>query len=239
MTEGNIRSDFHHVYINGSTFGSFGVGYTATCCANQDCRQVTLHLRIQPDTIIGAQYYAEKKPPFYSSRLLPESGARPQPDFIPEPLREDYKEACLIRDKSPKAAATLARRCLQGMIRDFCGISRKTLDQEIKALGKSIEEGNALAGVSVESVKAIDHVRSVSNIGAHMEADINVIVPVDPGEAQALIELIELLFDEWYVARERRKDQLARIEAIAQEKKKLIADAAAKANAKAEDGPTE
>jgi hypothetical protein len=41
-------------------------------------------------------------------------------------------------------------------------------------------------------------------LDAHMEADINVIVDVDPNEAQKLIELAELLFDEWYIGREKR-----------------------------------
>ena len=55
---------------------------------------------------------------------MPESDAKPQPEFIPEAIRQDYREACRIRDLSPKASATLARRCLQGMIRDFCAITR-------------------------------------------------------------------------------------------------------------------
>lgn len=37
-------------------------------------------------------------------------------------------------------------------------------------------------------------VREIGNIGAHMEADINVIIDVDPDEAQILIDLVELLF---------------------------------------------
>ena len=36
-------------------------------------------------------------------------------------------------------------------------------------------------------------VRKVGNIGAHMEKDINVIVDVDPDEAQHLIGLITFL----------------------------------------------
>ena len=56
-----------------------------------------------------------------------------------------------------------------------------------------------------ESVEAIDHVRTIGNIGAHMEKDIDLIIEVDPGEAQALIELIELLFEEWYVAKYERE----------------------------------
>jgi hypothetical protein len=58
-----------------------------------------------------------------------------------------------------------------------------------------------------------------------MEKDINLIIEVDPGEAQALIELIEMLFAEWYVARHDRQQKLARVAAIANEKKAQIANA--------------
>jgi hypothetical protein len=155
--------------------------------------------------------------------LIPESNAKPQPDYLPEQLVGDYVEACRIRDLSPKASATLARRCLQGMIRDFCKISRKTLDQEIKNLRTSLDEGTAPRGVTPESVDGIDHVRSVGNIGAHMEADVNMIVDIEPGEAQMLIELIETLFDEWYVAQHRREQRFAGVKALAEAKKAEVA----------------
>jgi hypothetical protein len=74
-------------------------------------------------------------------------------------------------------------------------------------------------GVTAESVEAIDHVRGLGNIGAHMEKDINIIIEIDPGEAQSLIELIELLFEEWYVAREERHRRLSRLKHISAEKK--------------------
>lgn len=53
--------------------------------------------------------------------LIPPSGAKAFPDFVPAAIRADYEEACLIVDLSPKASATLSRRALQGMIRDFWG----------------------------------------------------------------------------------------------------------------------
>jgi hypothetical protein len=66
-------------------------------------------------------------------------------------------------------------------------------------------------------------VRGIGNISAHMEKDVNVVIPVEPHEAKALIELIELLFEEWYVARDHRRQKLKRIQAIATEKKALKA----------------
>ena len=133
-------------------------------------------------------------------------------------MREDYLEACLIREKSPKASATLARRCLQGMIRDFCGITKPTLFKEVEELERRVNEDKAPKGVEPEHMAAIDALRKLGNIGAHMEKDISLIIEVDPGEAQALIELIEMLFEEWYVARKKRQDRLAAIVKIADDK---------------------
>ncbi|MEI8253036.1 MAG: hypothetical protein WCG25_04765 [bacterium] len=48
-----------------------------------------------------------------SWQLLPVSEAKVLPDYIPDPIKQDYYEACRIRDLSPKASATLSRRCLQ------------------------------------------------------------------------------------------------------------------------------
>jgi hypothetical protein len=92
-----------------------------------------------------------------------------------------------------------------------------------------VEAGNAPQGVTIESVEAIDSVRGIGNIGAHMERDINMIVPVDSGEAKILIELIEELFSDWYVARHKRKERFDRIKAMSQQKQEFIAAAKAPA----------
>ena len=104
------------------------------------------------------------------------------------------------------------------MIRHFCGISKARLIDEITALREAVETGKAPRGVTIESVDAIDHVRKIGNIGAHMEKDVDLIVDIDPGEAQVLTELIEMLFDEWYVEQQTRTDRLKKIAAIGAEK---------------------
>jgi len=142
-------------------------------------------------------------------QLLPESEARVLPDYVPVPIRQDYYEACRIRDLSPKASATLARRCLQGMIRDFWGTKKARLKDEIDALEEKVDS---------DVWASIDAVRSVGNIGAHMEKDIDVIVAVEPGEAQLLIGLIEQLVDDWYVARESRRKRTEGLKKLAADK---------------------
>ena len=124
--------------------------------------------------------------------LIPENVYTEYPEYIPEQIRNDYKEACMIIDKSPKAAATLLRRCLQGMIHDFWGIIEKDLNAEITSLqGK----------VSASQWQAIDRLRKLGNIGAHMEKDVNLIIDIKPNEALQLKAVIELLLEKWYISR--------------------------------------
>jgi hypothetical protein len=142
-------------------------------------------------------------------KLIPPSAAKVFPDYVPQAIRDDYLEACLIRDLSPKASATLSRRCLQGIIRGYWGVSKVRLVDEIEAIK---DKTDALTW------EAIDAVRKIGNIGAHMEKDINVIVDVDPKEAQLLIGLIEGLIKDWYVAKHDREEHLKSIVALSDAK---------------------
>lgn len=127
--------------------------------------------------------------------IRPRSNAKQYPDYIPAQIRSDYEEACAVLFLSPKSSATLARRCLQGMIRDYWGIVKSRLYDEITALKDMVQP---------DLWQAIDNLRQLGNIGAHMEKDTDVIVDIDPGEAEKLIKLIELLMKEWYINREER-----------------------------------
>ena len=143
----------------------------------------------------------------HSWKLKPQSSAKPLPDYIFTAIKEDYEEACL--NLSPKASATLARRCLQGMIRDFWKVKPQNLFQEIESIKDKVEP---------DTWEAIDVVRKVGNIGAHMEKDINQIVEVDENEAGLLIGLIEMLIEEWYIIRYERQQRLAQIKQLGQDK---------------------
>ena len=176
-------------------------------CPNKDCRKHTISLRISQ---LDKDTYVKVKE-LYHWQLVPESSAKPFPDYIPLALRNDYEEACLIKNKSPKASATLSRRCLQGMVRDFWGIKKKNLFDEIAALEDKVD---------ATTWEAIDSVRKVGNIGAHMEKNVNLIIDVDSKEAGLMIWLIETLFEEWYIARHDKEQKMKALVALAQDKKK-------------------
>ena len=131
-------------------------------------------------------------------------------EFVPENIRNDIYEAQKISKLSPKASATLIRRALQGMIRDFWKVKPGNLNMEIKEIKEKVDP------LTWES---IDAVRSIGNIGAHMEKDVNEIIDIDPGEADILIRLAYDLIQDWYVLRNDRERRKTDIIKIAQDKK--------------------
>jgi hypothetical protein len=179
---------------------------TIIICPNPQCRQQIISL----DIYVTNEFGNSQVKTVYSWKLKPESRAKPFPNYIPEQLRKDYEEACLIQDKSPKASATLSRRCLQGMIRDFWNIRKGRLIDEIDELKNFLDD---------LTWNAINSVRQMGNIGAHMEKDVNLIIDVDPEEAGLLIYLIETLFKEWYIARYEKKEKMKALVKIASDKK--------------------
>jgi hypothetical protein len=219
VTNANYYESRRPISNPSSSLGDLATVVMSIVCLNTECEKVMLKILLfKRDDYAGTDAFKLVEQ-IGEWRLIPESSAKPQPEFIPADIRQDYYEACRIAELSPKASATLARRCLQGMIRDFCGIQKNRLIDEIKALRDLVKEGTAPRGVSPESVDAIDHVREIGNIGAHMEKDVSVIIDIDPGEATNLIELIEMLFEEWYVARNEREKRLSRVASINADKK--------------------
>jgi len=141
--------------------------------------------------------------------IFPISTAKQFPDYVPAPIRADYEEACAIVTLSPKASATLSRRCLQNMIRDFWGITGKNrLVDEIAALETK---------VPAAQWKILNSLRRIGNIGAHPEADVNLIIDIDPDDAAKLVKVIELLIHQWYIERHEQEELFSDILSLDQE----------------------
>ena len=168
-------------------------------CPSLGCQSLTARMSVyalQP----AAQGTLRLQPePFRSWNLLPPSSAKPMPEYVPERIAKEYAEACAVLDISPAAAATLARRCLQAIIRDFYAIKKNTLADEFEAVKEKVDP---------ELWQVIDEARRVGNIGKNMEKGVNLVLDVDPGEPQRLITIIELLIEECYVSRHLRKQRL-------------------------------
>jgi hypothetical protein len=196
-------------FEDGNKYGKLFVKTTAITCPHPDCREFRLSVSLHREDINFMPTRAVSKPQL-SWQLVPAANSKKFPDYIPAALLEDYQEACEIRELSPKASATLSRRCLQGMIRDYWKVTPGSLYDEIEQIKDLITN---------DEWSAIDGVRQLGNIGAHMKKDISEIIGVDPGEAEALTDLIELLFEDWYIARHQRAERLAKVRTIAASKK--------------------
>jgi hypothetical protein len=122
------------------------------------------------------------------------TGRSPVPPEVPEEITEAFEEACLVLSDSPKASAALSRRCLQNLLREAAGATQKDLAKQIDYVLAHGDLGSRLK-------KNLDAVREVGNFAAHPIKSENTgqIVPVEPAEAEWNLDVLERLFDYYYV----------------------------------------
>jgi hypothetical protein len=141
--------------------------------------------------------------------VWPKSAVRPlPPNEVPKDLSDDYIEAAMVLSDSPKASAALSRRCLQHLIRETIGIKKGTLSQEIDEVLKAAN----LPGHLSESIDAI---RNIGNFSAHPTKDTSSgeILPVEVGEAEWNLDVLDGLFDFYFVQPEITKKRKAALDA--------------------------
>jgi hypothetical protein len=214
ITKPNVSVE-HHKFKNDNKYGDLIIASSVVVCPNSDCKELSLRVALYEAVSDG--YGGWNTGDLKTSwQLIPSSAAKVFPDYVPKAILDDYNEACLIRDLSPKASATLSRRCLQGIIRDYWKVTKPRLVDEIESIKDKVDP---------LTWQAIDAVRHIGNIGAHMEKDINLIIDVDPQEAGLLIGLIEMLIKDWYIVRHEREEQLRSVVKLSDDKKQSKAQA--------------
>ncbi|OHB85378.1 MAG: hypothetical protein A3J73_03850 [Planctomycetes bacterium RIFCSPHIGHO2_02_FULL_38_41] len=116
------------------------------------------------------------------------------PKEVPEEFAEVYREACVVLSDSPKASAALSRRCLQRLLREKAHVKQSNLTNEIQEV---IDSGNLPSYI----VEAIDAVRKIGNYTAHLikSERTGEIVDVEPGEADWNLDVLEALFNYYFV----------------------------------------
>jgi len=119
------------------------------------------------------------------------SPCRPE---VPIQISEDYVEAGIVLPDSPKASAALSRRCLQNLLRESANVRPGNLAEEIQQVIDSKSLPSHLA-------EAIDAVRNIGNFAAHplKSQSTGQILPVEPEEAEWNLDVLESLFDFYYV----------------------------------------
>jgi len=124
--------------------------------------------------------------------VYPRASGRPCPAEVPKELAADYTEACLVLADSPKAAAALGRRCLQHLLRETATVKPGNLSDEIEQAMKTLPS---------QLAESIDAIRNIGNFAAHpmKSQKSGEIIDVQPGEAEWTLDVLEALFDYYFV----------------------------------------
>jgi hypothetical protein len=128
-------------------------------------------------------------------QVWPTGSSRPPiPAQVPTEFHADYQEAAAILELSPKAAAALARRCLQHLLHAKMGIKKRDLAKEIEA---ALE----LPTLPDHVAAFLDGIRTLGNFGAHPipSEHTGEIVDVEPHEAEWTLDALDLLFEHLFV----------------------------------------
>lgn len=192
----------------GFTAGFWGVGST-TCAA---CQRViiTLGKLRQVATPGGAISFAPDQP---MTLVHPKAISRsPIPSEVPLEFAKVYSEACSVLPDSEAASAALSRRCLQHLLREKAKVKKDDLAKEIQQALDSKQLPTHLA-------EDLDAIRNVGNFAAHPLKSTNTgeIVDVEPHEAEWLLNVIEGLFDFYFVQLARAKAKRDALNAKLQE----------------------
>ncbi len=118
----------------------------------------------------------------------------PVPPEVPDDFISDYKEACMVLADSPKASAALSRRSLQHILRDRAGVKKGNLADEIQQV---LDSGKLPSYLS----NSLDAIRNIGNFAAHPTKSerSGEVVEVEAGEAEWNLDVIEALFDFYFV----------------------------------------
>jgi Domain of unknown function (DUF4145) len=130
------------------------------------------------------------------------------PAEVPTEFTVDYSEACLVLPDSENASAALSRRCLQHLLREKSGAKKGDLTNEIQQVLDSGKLPTYLA-------EDLDAIRNIGNFAAHPVKATNsgAIVDVEPHEAEWLLNVLEGLFDFYFVQPARAQAKRAALNA--------------------------
>lgn len=127
------------------------------------------------------------------------------PAEVPSSIAEDFNEAALILTDSPKASAALSRRCLQATLREIKSIHPGSLDSEIN---QAIRLFPSYIGDAIDAIRKMGKFTTYSK----KSESVGEIVPVELGEAEWTLEVLELLFDFCYIQPKILKEKKAKLD---------------------------
>lgn len=188
-----INSDFYERYLGSDTQGHWSI--FTMICPNPKCQKMIIELASGEPQSAYMQGVVGIININYQITVNPISSSRPPiPIEVEEKFAVDYKEACLILKFSSKASAALGRRCLQNILREKGGVKHSDLSKEIQQVIDN-------KGMPSHLLESIDAIRNIGNFAAHpiKSSSTGEIVDVEFGEAEWILDVLESLFDFYFV----------------------------------------
>jgi hypothetical protein len=183
-----INENFTNIYTGNDKDGCYSL--SKMTCPNPKCKKLIIKFsqgEKQTNGFVQGNIRSYYVRPRISTRT-------PVPHEVDKMFSSDYNEACLVLDLSPKASAALSRRCLQNILREKAGVKKGDLAREIQEV---IDSGKIPSYLS----ENIDAVRNIGNFAAHPQKSTATgeIIDVEPGEAEWMLDVLEMLFDFYFV----------------------------------------
>lgn len=171
--------------------GQSYVGWAYRTAHCPGCQQLTIQLATSKWG--NGEYIYSAWSQFYPAG----SNRGPVPKEVPANIAADYTEACRVLPISPKASAALSRRCLQNILRAH-GYKDKDLAREIDLL---LNEADPTKAIPSTLRVTVDGIRNFGNFSAHPITDLTSlqIIDVEPHEAEWCLEILEEMFQHFYV----------------------------------------
>lgn len=188
-----VNPTFQEIYIGSANDEHWSI--FAMNCPNPECKKIIIELASGMPRSAYMQGIVGIQDVSYRIIVNPIFSSRPSiPKEVGENFASDYKEACLTLKLSPKASAALSRRCLQNILREKAQVKPSDLSKEIQ----QILDAGTLPSHLAESIDAIRH---IGNFAAHplKSQSTGEIVEVEVGEAEWTLDVIESLFDFYFV----------------------------------------
>ena len=138
----------------------------------------------------------------------PAGATRPRlSDDVPEEYANEYLTACQILTYSPEASAAISRRLLHRFLAEQAGAGAGGLAQQIEKATRSAE-------LPVYLKDALRTLADVARLAPETEKSKRpeLLAPVEPGEAEWLLDVLQPLFELYFVQPARMRRRQAELE---------------------------
>lgn len=141
-------------------------------------------------------------------QVYPDKDSPPELHYsIPSDVQRDYIEAHLVKHDSLRAAATLARRCLQNTLRHaFPEMKRDNLAVEINWVRQNQK-------LNEEIIYQLEALKEAGNLGAHpnKKEDLQIIYELSNDDLEACFLILEYLFAECFVGPAVKEEKIKKL----------------------------